>query len=262
MISTKATRIWTPYGYLFVDDLFIGEKVISFNPERGVCEYDSVQSIEMEYKRCMGFGINSKSMRQLVTPDHPILIWDSKNKLLERIPIRDKFMVSFAIGRDKSILAGALFEPYKRTRDLEDIKWSARIAATMSAYRRAEVGIREIVSDLGGYEAQCWLDTFFHWNKLMPAKNWMKTVICKNFQVRDIVSNIAPRGGVGMKNYTFRGKNLLSISTDGFIYPRAHISWYKQEINEPVFNLKTRNGNILARSSNGTFLIACDEGDK
>jgi hypothetical protein len=262
MISTKATRIWTRFGYLFVDDLYIGEKVISFNPDRGVCEYDYVQSIELQYKHCMGFGINSKSMRQLLTPDHPILIWNSKTKVLDRVPIKEKFMRTFDSREDNAVLAHALFEPYQKSLEIDKIRWSARIAATMVDYPRTRVDIMNIVSDLGGYEAQCWLDTFFHWNILMSGKNWMKTVKLSNMEVRDIVFNIAPRAGVGVKNYTFRGKRLISITTDGMVFPTKTTGWYKQEIDEPVFNLTTRNGNILARSSSGTFLVACNKGEK
>jgi hypothetical protein len=262
MISTKATRIWTEFGYLFVDDLYLGEKVISFNPDRGVCEYDSIQSIEIEHRRCMGFGINSKSMRQLLTPDHPILIWNVRHKVLDRVPIKDKFMFSLEAGKNKAVLAHALFEPYKTTVEIDDLKWSARLAATMASYRWARADIKHIVSDLGGYEAQVWLDTFFHWNKLLPAKNWMKTVHLSNLEIRDMIFDIGPRAGVGVKNYTRYAGRVVSITTDGLVNPTPAAGWYKQEINESVFNVTTRNGNVLARSSNGTFLVACNKGEK
>jgi hypothetical protein len=257
MISTKATRIWTPFGYLFVDDLYVGEKVISFNPERGVCEYDEIKSIQMEYKSCMGYGLNSKSMRQLLTPDHPIMIWNFNTKELKRIPIEDRFMVSMPNG-DKAILMHALFEPYKQSQDLEDIKWSARMAASVASHARAAIDIYDVTKDLGGYEAQLWLDTFFHWNRLVPMRNWMATVGLTNLEVRDIVFNIGPRAGVGIKSYRFRNKSLISMTVDGTVRPTTSSCWFKQPINEPVFNLTTGNGNVLARSSNGTYLLACN----
>jgi hypothetical protein len=259
MISTKATRIWTAFGYLFADDLYIGEKVISFNPERGVCEYDQIQGVQIEHKQCMGYGVNSKSMRQILTPDHPILIWDDKLKTLDRVPIQDKFMSPLM--KDKKVLLHALFEPYHRSQDMEDIKWSARIAATMASHRRVTIDIMDIVKDLGGYEAQSWLDTFFHWNKLMSGKNWMKTVNLSNMNIRDIVFHIGPRAGVGIKYYIYNTRQFISMTTDGTASPFSYSGWFKQTIDEPVFNVTTRNGNVLARSSNGTFLIACNKGE-
>lgn len=257
MISTKATRIWTPFGYIFVDDLYIGERVISFNPDRGVCEYDEIKSIEIQHKSCMGFGINAKSMRQLLTPEHPIMLWNFKTKELRRVPIKDKFMRSMS-GDNNSVLLHALFEPYKRSQELEDIKWSARMAASLSSHRRARSNIFDIPKDLGGYESQIWLDTFFHWNRLTPMRNWMATVTLNNNEVRDTLFNVAPRAGVGIKSYRFRQKSLVSITVDGAVYPTIYNSWFKQPIDEQVFNLTTRNGNVLARSSNGTFLLACN----
>lgn len=261
MITTKGTRIWTPYGYKFVDDLYIGEKIISFNPNRGVCEYDKILSIETEYKQCMGYGINSKSMRQLLTNDHPILIWDSLNKILDRIPIQDKFLRQ--ISDPYSVLFSAPFEPFKRSQDIEDIKWSARMAATIANHEYAIYDINHIVSDLGGYESQIWCDTFFHWNKLMTGKNYMATVRMTNKYVQDLVFNIAPRAGVGAKLYPYKHRYLMSITTNGSSYPSIKVGWFKQKIDEVVFNLTTINGSVLAKASNGTFLLACKgrEGD-
>lgn len=258
MISTKTMRIWTPYGYLFAQDLYHGEKVISFNPDRGVCEYDTVQSIELEYKHCMGMGINSKSMKLVLTPDHPLLFWDDKLKELERIPIEQKFMLSMNSTRNKSVLASALFEPYHRSQDLEDIRWSARIAATLANHRRAKLNIKDIVSDLGGYESQEWLDTFFHWNRMRPAKNWMAAVRLTNLEVRDTIFNIAPRAGVGAKWYSHRMVHTVFMTTNGYITPTASSGWFKEPIDGIVFNLTTKNGNVLMRNNMGTFLVACN----
>ncbi len=255
MITTKATRIWTPYGYKFVDDLYIGERVISFNPSRGVCEYDTIQSIEIEYKRCMGYGINSKSMRQLVTEDHPILIWNDTSRDLTRVPIADRFLGT--ISRKKSVLFAAPFEPFSWSQEIDDIKWSARIAATMANHKYPWEDLNYIVSNLGGYESQVWLDTFFHWNKLMSGKNYMATVRLVNKYVKDLVFHIAPRAGVGAKWYPIKQNNLMSITTNGRIYLDSRIGWFRQKIDEPVFNVTTTNGNVLSKASNGTFLVAC-----
>lgn len=259
MISTKTMRIWTTFGYLFVDDLYIGEKVISFNPKRGICEYDTIQAVEVKYTNCMGLGINAKSMRLVATPDHPLLIWNEQSKVLDKVPIEKIFMRS--VPKNSCILNNALFEPYKRSQDLDDIKWSARIAATLANYRNAKLDIGNVARDLGGYEAQVWLDTFFHWNILRPVNNWMKSVRLTNSEVRDTIFNIAPRAGVGARRYIYKGKLLASITTDGAVYPLSS-SWFKQTIQETVFDLTTRNGNVLARSSYGSFLIACNKGEE
>lgn len=257
MIHTGGTRVWTPYGYLFPEDLYIGERVISFNPERGVCEYDTIQGIEMEYTRCMGYGITSKSLRQLLTPDHPLLFWNDKKKELTYRPIEDRFMYSMASGRHTAVLCHALFEPYKQTQDPEDIKWSARIAAGIAMHRRAKLNVGNIVDDLGGYESQLWLDTFFHWNRMQRANNWMATVKLTNREVRDTVFDIAPRAGVGAKWYMLKGKQVISISTDGDLGFMSVNAWFKSPIDGITFNVTTNNGNVLIKSYNSTSLVAC-----
>lgn len=257
MIYTKGTRVWTPFGYRYADDLYMGEKVISFNPERGVCEYDTIEGIELEYTRCMGYGITSKSLRQHLTPDHPLLFWNDKEKKLTPKPIEDRFMYSMAPGRTTSILCHALFEPYKQTQDPEDIKWSARMAASIAWHKRAKLNVENIVNDLGGYEAQLWLDTFFHWNKMQKNSTWMATVKLNNLEVREAVLNIAPRAGVGAKWYMLKGKNVISISSNGEVAPMTVNGWFKYPIDGITFNLTTRNGNILIKSYNSTSLVAC-----
>lgn len=257
MIDTRQTRIWTPYGYLFAEDLYIGEKVISFNPARGVCEYDTVSQIEIEERRCMGLGLNSKSMRVLLTPDHDLLVWNNKLKVLSRVSIESRFMLGYS-SKQKSILAHAVFEPYKRSQAEADIEWSARMAATISRHKRAMLDVGNIIDDLGGYEAQLWIDTFIHWNKLLRGRNWMGTAHLANRQVRDVIYNIAPRAGVGARWYIKGNYPLVSIPINGYIYQPL---WFKEPLNGLMFNLTTRNGNVLMKSAHGTCLVACNKGE-
>jgi hypothetical protein len=255
MISTIGTRIWTPFGYKFAEDLYIGEKVISYNESRGVCEYDSILRIEMDYMQGPGLGIDSKSMRLTLTPDHPLMIWHGVTKEIRRIPIEDRFMR----GSHKSlyILPWALFEPYMRTQEIEDIKWVARMLASYN-HKRAPMVEESIISDLGGYEAQEFIDTFFHWNKMRRAQNWMCAVRLNSEYVRDIIFNIAPRAGLGSKRYYEKGSCNIAVTTPGKIRPNK-VNWFRSEIDGMVFNITTKNGSVLARSTNGTFLTACNK---
>lgn len=258
MIYSRSSRIWTEYGYVFVEDLYVGQKVISFNPARGVCEYDYIQGIQTEYSRCMGLGLSAKSFRQVLTSDHPLLIWDLSKKVLTYTTIEERFMRHMFAFRPKAILAHAPFEPYKITQSTEDIMWSARYTASIAAQKRVSLDSEICLKDLGGYEAQLWLETFFHWNKLVPNGTWMATVVVNNEEVRRLLYNIAPRAGVGVKLHMLRNKSLMSISTDGRVLP--HTGWFKATIDGMVFNLTTSNGNVLMKSYGGTSLVACDKG--
>lgn len=256
MITTKGTRIWTPYGYKFVDDLYIGEKVISFNPERGVCEYDTIQGIQIEFKSCMGYGINSKSMRMILTEDHDILVFNVISKQLTRVPLERIFLKRLRPYKEV-VLCSAPFEPFLRSQEIEDIKWSARIASSIVNHRYAYYDLDDIVRDLGGYEAQIWLDTFFHWNKLVAGKNYMASIKLINTYVRDLVFHVAPRAGVGANWHRAKEGYIMSITTNGDVFPRNSAGWFRQRIDEPVFNVTTTNGNVLAKATHGTFLVAC-----
>lgn len=257
MISTKGIRIWTKRGWLWAEDLLVGDKVISFNPERNVCEYDEISSVQVEYRTCMGLGVKSNSMRQVLTEDHPLLMWSNNLRKLKRVPIRDKFM-----GTAKDInplICHRIFEPYLVSQELEDIKWSARIAATRSRYTASWLN-PGFIDDLGGYEAQLWLDTFFHWNILIRGVNWMSSVQVDNTTVRNMVFDIAPRAGVGAKYYRYGRKTLISISKTGDVTLKSTKGWMQQPIDGLVFNVQTKNGSVLARSLKGTHLVACEGG--
>jgi hypothetical protein len=139
---------------------------------------------------------------------------------------------------------------------MEDIKWSARMAATISNHKKAYF---DIPRDLGGYEAQEWLDTFFHWNKMISARNWMAAVRLTNLVVRDSILDIAPRAGVGaIWQSAYKGKPTMLMTTNGYVSPSLNNGWYKKPIDGLVFNLSTKNGNVLVKSNNGTYLVACE----
>ena len=260
MISTFFTFVYTNRGWVSPEELMWGDRVVSFNPERGVCEYDKVYGIQLDYKQCSGLGIRSNTMRSLLTPEHPLMIWDNKKKKLTRTPIKEVFMSKYNYGRPTSILAHRLFEPYRRTQDMDDIRWSARIAATFSNARHAFVPEQHMVDDLGGLEAQAWLETFFHWNRKLPGVNWQGTVRLGNRQVRDMLFNIGWRAGVGVKWRRPRKSYAVSITNHGDATPYADSGWMSHQIDGLVFNVSTKNGNVLMRSYNGTYLMACEYG--
>jgi hypothetical protein len=252
MINTKGLRVWTERGWLFAEDLSIGDTTISFNPTRNCCEYDTIESINLEYTQCGGYAVVKNTMRQIVTSDHPILIWNDNKKQLTRIPISKRFM-----GSANLVLARS-FEPYLSTQDIEEIKWSARVAASFSNHKWAPVDHWDIVRNLGGYESQVWLDTFFHWNVLLPAVNWMKSVKLRNTDVRDMLFHIVPRAGRGL----FAGIRMKLLTANMTIRENAFVNsyagWSMKPIDGIVFNISTKNGNFLARKSGNTFIMACD----
>jgi hypothetical protein len=258
MITTKGIRVWTPRGWLFAADLQLGDKVLSFNAERNCCEYDQIYSTTIEYMRFMGLGVSSKSMHQILTPDHPILVWDLKNKVLTRPEIQSRFMGAIATSKHRSLVCHRMFEPHLVTQKEVDIKWSARVAATQANDWRCSVDLWQYVLELSGYEAQIWLDTFFHWNVMLPAKNWMAAVKVKNKEVKDMLFYLAPRAGVGIKWYIFRGRRTAFITTNGNVDVTSPSGWTMDKIDGLVFNVSTKNGNLLVKSSNGTHLTACD----
>lgn len=260
MISANHIFVWTSRGWTKPSDLYIGDKIISFNPDRNCSEYDEVYSIKQEWRELMGLGIYHKSMRQLLTPDHPILVWHEKKKELQRPSIESRFMG--AIAGNTSVIYNSMFEPFYRSQDLEDIRWSARMAATYSMYDRP-VDIWNIISDLGGYEAQVWLDTFYHWNSLMPAFKWQYAVRLPSLWVRDIIFHVASRAGLGC--YWAPPKtvkhSVMYLSTSNNIYTRASAGWVMIPTNL-LFNISSKNGNALVKTDRGNFIVACDYKEK
>lgn len=257
------TLIWTKRGWLKSDELIIGDTVISYNPQRNCTEYDKVSHIHIGYGITPIMGLKSHSINLSITPDHPFLIRSSEKKTLERRSMQEVFLSSFK--DKKTVLYSAPFEPYLISNDLDDVAWSARIASSFSNTRYMPIEYAKIIWDTmrecRGIEAQHWIETFYHWNKLLPRTYWSKAANLDNVQVREIMFNIAPRAGFGIKltrNPKVSGKKwIIGLSTQNAPQIR-NIHWYRDRVEGFTFNIKTRNGNFLASKAFGTFLCPCD----
>lgn len=258
MIYSEFLWVWTINGWKRPHDLYIGDTIMSFNPDRNCCEYDKVYSVETAFNEQMGLGIWNKGMRQLLTPDHHILVWHYKNKQLERFPIEDRFMRKIHFPH-KGIIYNSMYEPYIRTQDIEDIKWSARVTATYCMSKKY-VDVWDIVRNLGGYESQIWIDTFFHWNSLLYSGSWQYRVRLPNHSIRDIIFHIAPRAGLGaywkqpdkiIRDYS------ICISNSDPVHVNSKLGWVMKPM-DYMFNMSSKNGNFLARNTRANFIVACD----
>lgn len=266
---TIDTRIWTTRGWRWYDDLMIGETIMSYNELKGYNEYDKISSIKSEMRAEGIIGLKSKSMDQKITTDHPMLVINRSSKELERIRAGDLFFHSLM--HKRKVLYNKGFEPYLRSQDWEDIKWSARYAAsfaqnkTFSTYPQE---ILDIIENLTAIEAQQWIDTFVHWNiKRITGKAWGYIVCLRNHMVKDMLFHIAPRAGLGVqwsvhRGFTFAPKGMwaikLSSMHDNATY-RKNTGWWRDRYEGLMYNISTSNGNFLARTKRGTFLIACDK---
>lgn len=257
------TLVWTKRGWLPAEELTIGDVTISYNSSRGCTEYDKISHIEIDYGVYPIFGLKTNSMNMAITSDHPILIRDKASKEIERKIMKDVFLFSFR--RDKSILYSAPFEPFLRGQDLDDVAWSARIASSFGNVKYMPIElfhtVWNTVENLCGIEAQHWIDIFFHWDVLQGGTYWSKAIKLRNRQVRDMVYHIAPRAGFGVRFMPNpkkpTGQWIMGLSVQNA--PQiSKINWYRDRLKEFVFNIKTINGNFLARKTGGTFLCACD----
>lgn len=257
------TLIWTKRGWLRADELIIGDVTISYDSQRNCTEYDKISHIQTEYGINAILGLKSHSLNLSVTPDHPFILRNTKYKFIERKAISDVFLKSF--NEERTVLYAAPFEPYLLSKDLDDVAWSARVASSFSNSRYMPIShikdIWDIVEDLCAYEAQHWVDIFFHWNVLLAGSYWSKAVKLENKQVKDLVHHIAPRAGFGSKltrNPKIAGnKWIIGLATQNAPQIR-NINWYRDRIEGLTFNVKTKNGNFLAKKSYGTFLCPCD----
>lgn len=257
------TLIWTKKGWKKADELVIGDVVISYNPLRNCTEYDEVSSIHMEYGTQNILGLKKNSMNLALTPDHPFILINTQYKFAERKTINDVFLKSF--NETKTVLYNSPFEPYLFSKDLEDVAWSARVAASFgnSRYMPMEYvkEIWNVIDNICGFEAQHWIDVFIHWNVLLPRTYWSKAVVSLNRQVKEMVFHVGPRAGFGVKltrNPKIAGsKSIIGISTLNAPQVR-NINWYRDRIKDYTFNIKTKNGNFLGSKTSGTFLCPCD----
>jgi len=257
------TLVWTKRGWKKSDELAIGDKIISYSPSRNCTEYDEISSIQIDYGIKSIMGLRSSSMNMCVTPDHPFIVLDSKIKKTETISIKDVFLTNLYSG--KTALYSSPFEPYAMSGNLDDIAWSARTAASFGNVLATPLDIFQrtwnAVEDIGGYEAQHWTDIFFHWSILQPGTYWSKAIPMSNKQTVELAYHVIPRAGFGVRYLRNPRKNtrqwMLGLSVNSS--PRIGIeNWYQDRIEGFFFNIKTKNGNFLARKTGGTFLCACE----
>lgn len=269
MIDDK-TLVWTNKGWRHHYDLFIGDVVMSFNVQAYRCEYDTVNSIESTYVDTNFMGIKHKSMNMFVSNDHPITSIDEINKTVTTSAARDIFTQDFS--NKKRILYNGIFMPHQRTQDLEDVKWSARIAATFAQSKYFESyldEVNDIIEHLNHIESRVWLDEFFHWNvKLRAYPNWMFCCCLRNKNVRDMIFHIGPRAGVGVfwgviSTFHHRKDGMWGIRTSSVSQAKASVraGWHQDRYSGIAYNITTKNGNFLAQRNRGTFLISCGKGE-
>ncbi len=244
------------------DELVIGDKTISYNQSRNCSEYDEISSIQIDYGIKPVMGLRTSSMNMCVTPDHPLIVIDSESKRAEVKETRDLFL-SY-LRKNKSVLYLSKFEPYSMNGQLDDIAWSARVASSFGNVLATPLDIFHktwnAVEDIGGYEAEHWTDIFFHWSVLQSGTYWSKAIPMSNKQTVELAYHVVPRAGFGVR-YLRNPRNtrqwMLGLSVNNS--PDISMgNWYQDRIEGYFFNIKTRNGNFLARKTGGTFLCACE----
>lgn len=268
---TGNTLIWTSRGWRDYANVMIGEKIISFNSDKNITEYDQILEIKQEYVTEGFMGLRSKSSNQLISIDHPLITINNRTKNVERHRIKDVFLQTFR--KTDRILFNRVFDPYKYTATLDDIEWSARMISTFSKERKFQYSNElrmalSIAEDLGGIESRNWINTFFNWGiKKSNGHQWRYSTFLRNKDVRDIIFTVGSRTGSGVQwapkpPLLINRKNsmwLMSISTQQDITAGLSIGWYKNRYEGLAFNLVTNNGSFLARRNGGTFLIACNK---
>jgi len=266
MIPNKI-RVWTASkGYVDIEEVNIGDKVISLNTKRNCTEYDTVSNIQTDYVHKGTIGFKKADLHFTLTPDHPLMIINPFTKEIIRKPIDDMFMRG--TGKHARVVGNRLFEPYKRGQDTELIQWTARMAATASRQVSPPLYYDEIwncLKDITGEEAQIWLQTFFHWNILKYRPFCMKTVLLQNKWVKEMVYHTAPRAGLGTywgslrnKSYHHKFIQALSITKSSDVVVGSKLQWRADRHEGIVYNISTQNGSFLARYLGGTFLLACN----
>jgi len=256
------TSVWTKRGWTDPIDLLIGDVVISYNNRRNCTEYDQISHINIDYGMTPIFGLKSHSLNISVTPDHPMIIRDIRKKTIERKTMNDVFLS--ILQEHKSVLYSAPFEPYLVSHDLDDIAWSARVASSFGNDRYMPIeyvnDIWSIIENISGIEAQHWIEVFIHWNVLIPRTYWHKAVYLNNRQVTEMVLHVVPRAGFGTriaKHLKRSGRWVMGLSIQNTPQIRK-TNWYRDRVEGYTFNVKTKNGNFLAKKSLGTFLCPCD----
>jgi hypothetical protein len=270
MIS-EDTLVWTTRGWRRYHDLMIGERIISYNPSKNYCEYDHVSSIETDYMKQMFLTIKHKSIHMYISQDHPLSLYDEQYKTYSRVSINDVFGRNLKLSRN--VLYNRPFEPYRRSQDLEDVRWSARIAASYCKLKNFDEypeKIFDIIKDITCVEAREWIDTFYHWNvKIRSSPAWMFSTCLRNKLVRDMIFHVAPRAGVGALWASVNREagpdfNIMKspwamrISNISDARIALNAGWGKKSYSGVCYNISTKNGTFLAKRWAGTFLMSCN----
>lgn len=251
-------HIYTDRGWKTIYDLSVGDRVVSYNPDTNYNEYDQVSAIYTEYKSKLLLGFKRFGVYCLMTDRHPLMLMHNKTKVIERVAVGELFGLD---NRRQRIIYSRPLDPYNITKNKDDICWSARVAATYLHERsfgpeRNEVW--SIIRDTTGIEAQWWLEAFFAWTKLCRSPIYMKTANYRNTEVRDMIEYMAPRAGVGYA--TARKIRMLPIIsiTNQVDLAMNRSSWFSKSQEGLLYNIATRNGNFVARSYQGNFIVACN----
>lgn len=257
--------IWTTRGYQHVGELTVGDKVISYNPERACMEYDKVEYLETGWQSRGLIGIQHSYGSFLLTPDHPIPIINPYTRELQYEKIDDLFMSQ--TGKYKRVLTNKLFEPGTRRYSTDDIEWIARLAVSSSRFKMAPLywdTIQEVVQDITGIEAREFLTTFFHWNILRSKPLYLKTCLLRNESIKAMLYHVAPRAGVGTFFGSLKTKAAYYKWVQGFSIARegdlniTRQNWCADRHEGIFYNLATKNGNFLAKFGSSTIPIACN----
>lgn len=185
--------IYTTRGWKTAEEVYVGDKIISFNPTRNCCEYDRIEAVEIKWLNTGGMGMQKLGAYCLISPDHPVILIN-KDRSTERKKIKDVFTTN------KTLLFNKWFEPYHRSLDEEDIRYSARILAGYRMHCNPRIDfswIKNIVSGLGGIEARWWLESFFQWGVLVNNVNYTKNAKIASGEIREIALIAAAKAGVG-----------------------------------------------------------------
>lgn len=263
---TDDTLVYTNEGWKSCWDLYVGQQIRSYSSETNNCVDDKILAIETDFVATGLMGIKTRSMNQLITQNHPILIIDVKTKNITRKNIGEHFYHTAV--SNKLVLHNRPYKFFTTTRDIEEVKWSARICASYAQIDRfvSDQNAILITKNLSGYESYIWLDTFFHWNVLLSNPIKVATIFLRNKVIKDILFEIAPKAGYGIKFmlYTRGGPNkggAWTMQLDGKhdISVLRQSGWYLERYEGNVFNIKNKNGSFLAKRKNGTFLMACEK---
>lgn len=259
----KRNEIWTPLGYREVNDCYVGQRVMSYNLERNCMEYDTISHIETKWTTQGLMGPTRDTYQFWLTPDHEVLMYDLKQRRVYRELIDNIFCQN--VNGSKRLVQMRPFEPYWRTRPIEDIEWSARIAASYTRnklYPTYSDEIWEIIQDMSGYEAQIWTQTFFHWGILNNKRpQCSKTILMHNPWVLKMLYHSVPRSGVGTRwGNVYIGYNRWRHGFSSLHDRDAKIErlqWRADRQEQIVYNIATKNGTFLGKYLGGTYLFTC-----